>query len=217
MRLIKRTILFILLTMSIPAMLDVAIDKWWTNAESEISSQDWLPKSFSENAMQDEWLRFVLSWINKRKTFLNAINKYSDALWIDNNLVLACVMWEQIRIKVSTARKILNDAVAWWYWELLLEDTHLSDRELANRLIYNDDFNAKYATYLVRNILERRWYQWYSIQYSPWIVWTLYNMGNDESKIPHENPKVWWTIMYLNWEKYTYWEVVAWVFYYLDK
>jgi hypothetical protein len=43
-------------------------------------------------------LNFVLEGIEKRKTFLEAIKKYANLLNVDPDVVLACVLGEQIRI-----------------------------------------------------------------------------------------------------------------------
>lgn len=198
------------------------------------------------------WLDFVIKGISARKAFINTVTNLSKQLNIDPDLVMACVLWEQIRIankwargnlkniitwmtprllrsynvslwigwiKIETAKRIKKDAIEYWYkrwpfdnmWKLRLWDDIITSSWLAD----NDAFNAKYSTFLVKNIITRRKNAWYDISHNPWIVWTLYNMGNDKDKIPHNNPKIWGSIINIWNNKYVYWGISMVVYWYL--
>lgn len=199
-------------------------------------NRDWIPKN-------NWWMSFVVKWIDTRKKFIESIKKNCKKLWLEYELVMASVLWEQVRIankgarwklkdivigttpkllrsydvsfwiwgiKLTTAYKIKNDAIKYWYWEDLRWDV-ITEEKLSS----DDSFNAKYATYLVKNILTRREKDWYDISKNPWVVWTLYNMWNDKNKKPNWDPKIWWSIININWNKYTYWWISMWLYRYL--
>jgi len=205
----------------------ISIAEWWW---------DWLPDN-------NWWLDFIIKWFNNRKTFVSELKNQSKLLWLDYDLVLACVLWEQTRIankwarwnlkdivmygtrtlfrsydtslwlggiKVTTANQIKRDAVRYWYGTWLLNDSITSDW-----LIHNDKLNAKYATYLVKNIITRRQLSWYDISNQPWVVCTLYNMGNDIRKQPNPNPKIGGSIIHIWNRDYYYWEISAIIYWYI--
>jgi len=110
-------------------------------------------------------------------------------------------------IKVSTARQINKDAQKYWYFDNKTMGFSTTDIGLTNLLTEDDEFNAIYSTLLVKNILTRWELEWYDISNKPWVIWTLYNIGNDKKKIPNADPKIWWSIIDINWQKFTYWEI----------
>jgi hypothetical protein len=88
-------------------------------------------------------------------------------------------------IKVYTATLIKKDAINYGYGSGLQNDK-ITEYDLAN----DDDFNAKYAVYLVKNILTRREKADLDISDNPGVICTLYNMGNHPNKEPHKYPKI---------------------------
>ncbi len=195
------------------------------------------------------WLDFVIAGINKRKTFVDSINYYSEQLWVDRDIVLACVLWEQIRIankgarwklkdvivhwtptlfrsydvslwlgwiKVSTARQIARYAIDRWYADDEMQlDYWMDNSRWTNRLINDDQFNAKYATYLVQNIVDRWFVAGHDISMNPWVVCTLYNMWNSTKKEPHTDPQIGWSVIKIWAKDYVYWWLSQWVYRYL--
>jgi len=227
-----------------PFMLDYAINQGWTNSKSEVSTMTWY---LDDSVWEDKAFKFIADWIYHRKQFIDEIRFYSEKLEIDPNLVIACVLGEQVRIavqgraklkqalmwtpmllrssqvslwlwwiKVNTSKKIARDAIFNWYGYHMQNDIYMKDYEIREALINDDKFNAKYSTYLVKNILVRRENDWYDISNNPWVVGTLYNMWNNVKKIPHKDPQIWGTVMVISWKQYTYWDVVAWMFYHLS-
>lgn len=191
------------------------------------SNPNWFPQG-------NWWLQFVVDWINTRKTFVDAINKYSKQLQLDPDLVISCVLWEQIRIankwarwklkdvvlhstptlfrsyntslwlwwiKVTTAQQVRGNAIDYWYDYF---DQLLPDIITSNKLIKDDDFNAKYATYLVKNIIYRWQLSGYDISNNPGVVCTLYNLGNRIDKVPNANPQIWGSVIRVGNHDYTY-------------
>jgi len=220
------------------------INNWYTNAEStsiEIVEEKkyYLP----EDVINSQCVQFVLNWIDNRKTFNTALIETSKDLWLDYNIVISAILWEQIRIsckgvrgnlksiilygtptlfrsnnvsvgiagiKLNTAFKIKRDAINYGYWDKI-KNIGVSEEILTK----NDRVSWIYATYLVQNIIYRWWIEWYDISMNAWVVGTLYNMGNREDKIPHEDPKIWWAIITIEWQQFTYWEISLWVYNYL--
>lgn len=188
------------------------------------------------------WLDFVIEWMDNRPSFSNSIIKYSTLLWLDKDLVMWCVMAEQIRIankgarwslkhivmwmtprplrsnnvslgigwiKLETAYQIKKDADKYWYGTWLYW-SEITTETLTN----NDAINAKYAVYLVKNILTRWQLSWYDISDKPGVVWTIYNIGNRKDKIPNANPKIWWAVINIWWRDFVYGWLAEWVYWY---
>jgi len=188
-------------------------------------------------------VQFILKGITKRKTFNNAVIETSEKLWLDYNIVMSAILGEQIRIsckgvrwdlkaiilnstptlfrshntsigiaglKLNTAFKIKSDAIKYWYGDgiknIWINEEILSD---------NDKVSWIYATYLVKNIIHRRWLSWYDISKDAWVVGTLYNIWNYIKKVPHADPKIGWAIITIGSQKFTYGEISLWIFNYL--
>lgn len=197
---------------------------------------------FPSQIRAHDWFMFVLNWQDNRKLFSDTVYKYSELLSIDPDMVMASVLGEQVRIarwwtrgklkniilswrptmfrsydvslgiwgiKVSTANQIKRDAIKYWYWDELKYDV-ITDR----RLTEDDEFNAKYATYLVKNIIHRWELEGHDISGMPGVIGTLYNMGNDKRKSPHATPQIGWTVVTLNWREFTYWGLVMGIYWY---
>jgi hypothetical protein len=79
-----------------------------------------------------------------------------------------------------------------------------NDRITEYNLAHDDDFNAKYAVYLVKNIITRRKNAGINITDNPGVVCTLYNMGNHPNKEPHPDPQIGGSIIKINDKKYVY-------------
>lgn len=188
------------------------------------------PNRFPKN---NWWLNFVVKWIYNRKTFISWIYKYSTILDIDPDLVISCVMWEQIRIANKWVRwKLKNIIINWtptafrsydvslWIWWIKVSTAYKIKRDAIKYwywdnlklyaiteswLILNDTLNSMYATYLVKNILVRREKAWFDISNNPGVICTLYNMWNPKNKKPNLNPKIWWSIIKIWWKNFVYW------------
>ena len=197
-------------------------------------------KRFPQN---NWWLDFVVNGIDTRKSFIDEVEKSSSVLWIDKDMVLACVLWEQIRIANKWARGKLKDIVinstptlfrsynvSLWIGGIKIE-TAYQIKDMAIKYWYwdwikneivsyswladNDRLNAKFATYQVKNIITRRKLAGYDISKNPWVVCTIYNIWNREDKKPNNNPQIWWSIIRI-WNKdYVYWWLAMWVYWYL--
>ncbi len=207
-------------------------------AEEEIEKYE-LP----EDVLNAQCVQFILNGIENRKVFNDTLKEYSEKLWIDYYIVISSILWEQLRIsckwyrgelkdiivsgtptlfrsydisvwiaglKLGTANKIKKDAIAYWYWDEL-KNVGLSEEVIST----NDALSAKLAVYLVKNIIHRWELSGYDISMDAWVVWTLYNMWNRDDKVPHDNPQIWWSIIDINWQKFTYWELSLWVYNYL--
>lgn len=247
-------IIFILLVLYViwTQVLWLLIDKWVTNSKSDESmikaTEIYL---LPQDVLENKWVQFTLNGMNTRKTFVDTVKTVSSELWLDSDLVMACVLAEQIRIstkwvrwnlkwlilnstpkllrsynvslgiwwiKLDTAYKIKRDAIEYAYEKWPINNMwkiRLIDAITSSWLADNDRLNAIYATFLVKNIVTRRQLSWYYIWDKPGVVCTLYNMWNDEDKIPHKDPKVWWAIIPINWKNYTYWAIGMWVYYHL--
>jgi hypothetical protein len=94
---------------------------------------------------------------------------------------------------------IRKDAIKYSYGADL-QDDQITEQSLE----YDDDFNAKYATYLVKTILTRREQADIDISNNPGVVCTLYNMGNHPNKQPHANPKIGGSVIWIDDHKYVY-------------
>jgi hypothetical protein len=79
-------------------------------------------------------------------------------------------------------------------------DDHITEYTLTN----DDDFNAKYAVYLVKNILTRRKNAGYDISDNPGVICTLYNMGNHPKKQPHADPEIGGSVIKIQDQRYVY-------------
>lgn len=217
------------------------VNNWYTNSKSEEVEIEKEKLFFlPDEVVNAQCVKFVLDWVENRVVFNEALKKYSKELWLNYNIVLSSILWEQIRIsckwvrgklkniivnwtptlfrsydisvgiawiKVWTALKVKRDAINYGYWDWIKNDLITEER-----LSKNDELSAKVAVYLIQNIIHRRWIEWYDISMNAGIVWTLYNMGNREDKIPHENPKIWWAIIDIHWQKFTYWEISLWIY-----
>jgi hypothetical protein len=199
--------------------------------------KEWFPK----HLLNDKWFMFVVNWYKERKEIYETIIKISNYLQIEPELVLSSLMWEQVRIltkwarwnlkwivtnmsprflvsyntslwigwiKQTTAYEIEKDAKKYWYGKITRSPTEES-------LTKSNYYQALYPTYLVKNILTRWSMEWYDISKKPWVVWTLYNMGNNKNKIPHENPQIWWAVIKAWWKEYSYGWISMVIYWYL--
>ncbi len=146
--------------------------------------------------------RWYAKKLIKQNKYLTNFSKFSYWLW-----------W----IKIKTARqiqsntKIYNKSV---YGKYLSNDVKLSDNELI--WVLRDDYKwLIYASSLISNIQKRWLKEWYSLEDKPWVVITLYNMGNPQNKKPHKNPDLWWSLINIEWKSYYFWEIGYLLYYYL--
>lgn len=220
---------------------------WYINQDIKrnfvVANDEWFPKEVSEN----KWFKFIMSGIYKRKTYMDSLTKRSRTFWIDPDLVLSALLPEQIRIacrwtrdsvkkaiisstptlfrsydislwiggiKVTTANKIKKDAITFWNKDYVGDDIITADK-----LIKDDWFNAKYAVFLVSNILNR-WMREDSdvkidLSKNPWVIATLYNMWNPEDKPPHKDPQIGWALIRVGNRSYSYWGLGMAIYWYL--
>lgn len=217
------------------------VDVWLTNSESiikEVSEDYQLDNEF----INTECVQFILSGMKNRSVFYNTILETSDKLWLETDLVLSSILWEQIRISCKGIRWDLKNIIqhstptlfrshnysVWLAWLKLGTAFETKKQAIKNGygdelkniiitediLINNDKINAMIAVYTIKNILYRWSNEWYDISKQPWIVWTLYNLWDKGQ--PHWEPKVWWAIIKVNWSKYVYGEVSIWLYNYLN-
>jgi len=228
------------------ALMNLFAKIWLINSRSkivEIQPEEIKNYRLPENVLNAQCVKFILNWIKTRKVFNSTIKEYSEKLWIDYDIVISAILWEQLRIsckwyrwelkdiivgwtptlfrsydisvwlaglKLWTAKKIKKDAIEYGYGEELQNIT------LSENIISTDDkLSGILATFLVKNIITRRQLSWYDISNNAWIIGTLYNMWNPDSKEPHWDPQIWWAIIDINGQKFTYWELSLWVYNYL--
>lgn len=186
---------------------------------------------------------FVVKWAYTRKAFANSISYWSKKLNIDPDLVMACVLGEQIRIankwarwnlkdivnwmtprllrsyntslgiggiKLTTAKDIKKNTIDYGMWEYVKDDV-LTSSWLAD----NDALNAKYATFLVYNIMTRWIEDWHNISDKPWVICTLYNMWNAKEKAPHANPLIGGSVIRVGKKNFVYGWLAQWAYRYL--
>jgi hypothetical protein len=196
-----------------------------------------------DEVLDAQCVKFILNGIETRKIFNDTIKEYSEKLWVDYYIVISAILGEQLRISCKWYRWELKDIIVWWtptlfrsydisVWLAWLKlwtakkirkdaieygyGDELKNISLSEEIISTDDkLSWKLATFLVKNIITRRQLSWYDISNNAGIVWTLYNMWNPSDKIPHDNPQIWWAIIDINGQKFTYGELSLWVYNYL--
>ena len=206
---------------------------------------DNLTGRFPPDVADDVGFSFILDGIETRKVFFDTVKKEAEKLWIDYQLVLSSLLWEQIRIASKGLRGDLKDIILHSTPTLfrsynvslgvggikistakkVARDAKrygygdifwaTSGQDLTALLTTSDYWQAIYPTYLVKNILTRWQLSGYDISHNPGVVGTLYNMGNSEDKIPHKNPQIWWSVIPIGNHKYVYWWISMWIYWYL--
>jgi hypothetical protein len=111
-------------------------------------------------------------------------------------------------VKQSTAQSIEHDAKNYGYGNIKRNSSE-------EALTTSDYYQAIYPTYLVKNILTRREKEWFDISHNPWVVGTIYNIGNKKNKAPHENPQIWWATINIGNENHSYWAISMIIYRYL--
>ena len=120
-------------------------------------------------------------------------------------------------IKVFTARKIQKDIKNYnknIYNDYFSQDDGLVDSAMIKKL-ESTSWSILYVWWLIYNIEQKRKLAWYDINERPWVIATLYNMWNPDKKIPHSNPNVGWTIIYINGKKYYFGQIAYLIYNYL--
>lgn len=90
--------------------------------------------------------------------------------------------------------------------------------------IYNERFarltstvEYKYQVYYIAGIIYKYVQDWKTanidISKLPWIIATLYNVWD---KVPTKSPKIWGSTLSIQWEKYTFWKLWMFLYYYLE-
>lgn len=203
----------------------------------------WRAKWFPKNMVSDPAFQFILKWISKRKKFYDAIYEESRKYWVDWDLVLASILPEQIRIATKSSRDSIKKAVLYWTPTLFLSDNIslwiigmkvntakqvLSDARLywiytwyrpsnlQDTLMNDEVWQARLAVLIIKNI-ETRWakeWYWQVLINNPWVYWTLYNMWNNPKKKPNYHPKIWWSVIKVWGENYSYGALSMWLYWY---
>ena len=116
-------------------------------------------------------------------------------------------------IKVNTFKKInkwMKEYNPELYNKYFKKYDWINDVKI-KEVLENNDTWILYITWLIYAI-EQKWDKaWYSLKNKPWVIITLYNMGNN--KKPHDNPDLWGSIIRIN-EKYKYYFWEIWFIYY---
>ena len=73
-----------------------------------------------------------------------------------------------------------------------------------------------YTGWLIKSIIDRRQQAGIDISRDYGVIFTLYNFGNSDKKIPHENPKIWGAIITINEKKYSFGALGMIFYYYLE-
>lgn len=212
------------------------VNNWYTNSESkEITIENEKRYYLPDDIINTQCVQFILSWISNKKLFNTTVSETSYRVWLDYYIVMSAILGEQIRIsckwvrwilkniiinwtptlfrsydvsvwvawiKVGTALKIKQDAIKYWYGDIIKDYTITEEK-----ITKDDKLSWLLATLLVKNIITRWQLSWYDISKDAWVIWTLYNMWNHPKKQPHANPKIWWAIIEINWQKFVYWEI----------
>lgn len=226
--------------------MNIFANLWFTNAKSEaveIEPEVVELYQLPEEVINMQCVQFILNWIENRKLFNDTLKSYSEKLWVDYDIVISAILWEQLRISCKWYRWELKDIIVKWtptlfrsydisVWIAGLKlwtankikkdaiaygyGDELKKYALTEDLIAKDDeLSAKLAVYLVKNIITRWQLSWYDISDDVWVIATLYNMWNPAKKEPHDNPQIWWSIIDINWYKFVYGELSLWVYNYL--
>ena len=185
-------------------------------------------KRFPKNNV---WVDFILGGINTRG-YYDEVKKWSKKLGVDADLVMASVLSEQLRIANKWARWSLKEIITWmsprllraynvslWVGWIKVTTAQQTKKDAdkygyGKRLSYgeitssgladNDILNAKYSVFIVKNILTRWALSWIDLSKNPWIISTIYNLGNDKDRKPNKNPKIWWSIITIWWKDYVF-------------
>lgn len=212
------------------------IDKFYSTYTGNWNIK-YLPSAFN-----DEWFQFMLKWFTDDKK--ETIRTITAQIGLeDSDLVLAWILTEQTRyaftnrgyvkefmkgvpilfsmtqfsywvgwIKEQTGLQIEKEANKYWYWPLVLK--YDSKTTIKQRLT-DSYYEYVYPALLIQNILTRWNNAWYDISNKIWVIWTLYNFGNDASKVPHWNPQVWWAVINIDWTNYSFWGLYNSLYWYL--
>ena len=82
-------------------------------------------------------------------------------------------------------------------------------------LLKKHDVAALYVAWLLLSIKDKRENGWINIYNKPWIMLTLYNMGN--TKTPHKNPWIGGSLIPVSkTEKKYFWEIWSIFYNYID-
>ena len=83
-----------------------------------------------------------------------------------------------------------------------------------DRLFNVDDYQYQiyYTAWLLAQITQTRQQAGHDISQQPWIILTLYNIGN---KPPHAHPQIWWATIEILDEQYTFGQLGMLLYYYL--
>ncbi len=151
-----------------------------------------------------------MRWFYTERGQLKSILQKADLLVINNKFSFG-IWW----VKINTAQNIEKDLQSYnadLYSKIFSKDTN----DIHTRLTQTDDFQIYYPWALVYNILTRRKLKWMDISDNPWVVATLYNFGNLETKEPHDKPGIWWAVLDINWVNYTFGGLGMMVFYIME-
>lgn len=148
--------------------------------------------------------RWVVKSHLKKTPFIFSMTQFSYWVW-----------W----IKENTGKKIYKDAFNYWFGEAfnIEKNDDYTSYSMKDKL-KDTKLETIYPNMLVLNILTRWKKEGYDISKKPWIVLTLYNFWNLESKKPHSKPEVGGADIKLNdnkWRTYTFWWLWEALYYYI--
>lgn len=123
-------------------------------------------------SMTQRW--FIKQYL-KRTPFLFSMTSMSYGVW-----------W----IKSFTAEKIIKDAKKYGYLEESLKKHEKTKWEsFWKNILTNSKYEWVYPSYLVKNVITRWGKEGIDIKSNYWVIRTLYNFWNIETKKPHSSPK----------------------------
>lgn len=147
--------------------------------------------------------RWYAKYLIQSSPYLTSFSKFSYGLW-----------W----IKVETAREIQNSVKGYnkqVYDQYFAKDSTKTDEELIE--VLKDDFWWFLYTWWLIFSIEKRWKNaGFDISYQPWVITTLYNMWNPKNKEPNPSPKVWGSLIAVNWKDMYFWEIWYLYYYYIN-
>lgn len=152
----------------------------------------------------NKWARDKLKWLIMHST-PKLLRSYNVSLGI---------WWIKLTTAFRTRDEALKNAYRKWPIDNMAK-VWLRDAITTSGLADNDELNATYATFLVKNIITRRQNEWVDIDNNPWVICTLYNFGNDPRKKPHKDPQIWGSIINIWGKDFTYWWLAMWAYRYL--
>jgi len=197
-------------------VLNKILDKKYMNYIDIYSKKINVDKKLIISVIASEQIRYLTTYrwqaktMIKNNTALRNFTQFSYWLgWIKTNT------FKNINYWIKTYNTNLYNKNYKKYDDLAKKEDWTYDDEKIKEILENYDSGILYIAWLVYAIQEKRNNAWFSINDKPWIIITLYNMGNN--KKPHGNPDLWGSIIKIDSDYKLYFWELWFVFYsYLD-